>query len=297
MKLKLILQLHIHSDRSHDSFVSIKNYVRHLEKIISENEYAVLGITDHKIIPIKTEDALKLSTKKIIVIPGIQWKIYKTLSQSIKKLCTRRELLTLGCHDNFKKYIVKKVQYEISEKEEILSNPSEEEFLDYISKNKEIILIVPHPKHFFVDYYGHKEIAELKQKINNKKISIPFFVEEKTGYDPFPRIFVSYRNKYPIVGGSDAHEIYSFLGTNSLCSVETSIECDKELIDIWEKAIVKKDINLYKKTIKNIFNILIERNDEIQIKKHYLRACIHFFHSVPSWFKRRFSDFPRNLTR
>jgi len=295
MNLKLVLQLHVHSDKSHDSYVSIKDYVNYLEKILSENECAVLGITDHNVVPIKTKEALSLSTKKVIVIPGIQWKIYKNLGHALKKLCTRREILTLGDHDDLKEYINKKTHYSILKNDEILGNFKEEEFLNYLSNNKEIILIMPHPRHFGVDYYGKNSIKKLKQEIDEKKIYIPFFVEEKNGYDPFPRILFSYKNKYLTLGGSDAHEIKSFLETNSLFSVETHLDCNNRILNSWQKAINNKNVALYKKTIKNIFNVLKKKNDEIIIKKRYFRSSVHYLGFFPRFLKRRFDNFPNNV--
>ena len=295
MNIKLVLQLHVHSDRSHDSHISIKDYVDYLEKILLKNEYAALGVTDHNVIPIKIKEALNLSTKKVIVIPGIQWKIYKTLAQGLGKLCARREILTLGDHDSLKEYVNKKTAYSILKNDEILGNFKEEEFLDYISKNREVILIIPHPRHFGVDYYGKNTIKKLKQKIDKKQISVPFFVEEKTGYDPLPRILLHYKNKYPILGGSDAHEIHSLLGTNSLFSVETYLDCDDRLLNSWQKTINNKNVILYKKTVKYIFSILEKKNDELKIKKRYYRSNVHFLGSVPRWFRRRFDNFPNNV--
>lgn len=290
-----MLQLHVHSDRSHDSSVPIKDYVDYLEKVLSKNELAVLGVTDHNVVPIKVQDALKLSTNKVIVVPGIQWRLYKSFFQAVKRLCTRREILTLGDHDSLSSYIKRGTGYSVSEKDEILGNFREREFLDYISKNREIILIVPHPKHLVVDYYGAKEIRKLQRKINNKKIKIPFFVESKTGYDPFSRIFFKYRGKYLTIGGSDAHEIYSCLGTNSLFSVETSLDCDAELVKLWSRVVRGRDVRLYKRVVKDVFALLQDENKKIVIKKHFLASELHFLHCVPNFFKRRFNDFPRNL--
>lgn len=146
-----------------------------------------------------------------------------------------------------------------------------------------------------VDYYGRKEIKLLKRKMDKRKIFIPFFVEEKTGYDPFPRIFTKYRKNYKVLGGSDAHEILSLLGTNSLFSVETSLLCKKKIVDQWRKKITLKNLNLYKKIIQELFDMLQKENDKIIIKKHYLRSTIHFSGSIYRWLKRRFNNFPNNL--
>ena len=55
-----------------------------------------------------------------------------------------------------------------------------------------------------------KEIKNLYAKVLKRRISHNFFVENKTGYDPFPRLFHDYKKDYLILGGSDAHRIYSF---------------------------------------------------------------------------------------
>lgn len=293
---RLILQLHVHSSRSHDCETSIKKYVRYLTKNLKDDESIVLGTTDHNVIPIKIEKAIKLSTKKVLVIPGIQWKLHKTFWQAWSKLCARREILTVGNHDDLEDYIKKRTPYSILENREISGNFTEKEFLDYISKNKNIILIVPHPKHFGVDYYGTDEIKRLKQKIGRRKIQIPFFVEEKTGYDPFPRVH-SYRKGYLVLGGSDAHELKSFLGTNSLFSAYSYLKCNRKIPKLIQKISSKKSSRLYKKTIKRIFCLIQIKNKKIKIIKDYLRSGIHFLGSIPRFIKRRFSNFPHNLTR
>lgn len=295
MKCKLVLQLHVHSNRSHDCYISIREYVDYLKKNLKENEFAILGITDHNVLPIRIKDAMNFSTKKVLVIPGIQWKLHKTILQVLSKLCTRREILTLGDHDNLESYIQKKTNYKILKNQEILGNFKEEEFLDYISGKKNIILTIPHPRHLGVDYYGKKEIKQLKQKIDKKKISIPFFVEEKTGYDPFPRILSNYKNPYLILGGSDAHEIQSTFGTKSLFSVETSLPCKKKFVDKWHKIVQYKNPNRYKALLEEIFDVLQKENNKITIKKYYLRSTIHFLGSISRFLKRRFNNFQNNL--
>lgn len=294
MNPNLILQLHVHSNRSHDSFVSIKDYVVYIESILSTNEYAVLGITDHNVVPLTLAEALKYSTNKVFVIPGIQWKIHKTFFDIVKRLCTRKELVTLGDHDDLIKFIQNETSYKVLHNNEILGNFKESQFLKYVEQHN-IAIIVPHPSHFSVDYYGPRQIRRLKNTLDERNINNPFFVEEHTGYDPFPRIFYSYKGRYNILGGSDAHEIHSIVGTNSLFSVETSLNCSNELINLWQMSVDKRDILLYKKTIDSIFNLLQQRNDEIIIRKRYIRSIIHFLGSVYRWFKRRFNNFPHNL--
>lgn len=298
MVYKLILQLHVHSKQSHDSEVLVEDYVNYLENNLKENEYAVLGVTDHNSIPLKTLDALRYSTKKVLVIPGIQWKLYKTFREALIKLCTRREVVTLGDHDRLIDYIKEKTCYSVLDNKELSGNFTEDEFIDYISSCKNLAIVIPHPRHLFFDYYGRKEIENLYLKIKKRKITHNFFVEEETGYDPFPRLFYNYKNKYPILGGSDAHRIYSFFNISALFSIEASIESnDERLIKLWRTAILEKNSNIYKKTIKDFFDLLKEKNDNIVIKKYYFRSILHFFYSIPSFVKRRFIDFPRNLTR
>lgn len=297
MDYKLILQLHVHSKKSHDSDVSIEDYVNYLEGNLKDNEYAVLGITDHNIVPLKIESALKYSTRKVLVIPGIQWKLHKTFKEALTKLCTRREIITLGDHDSLIDYIKEKTRYSILDNRELSGNFTEDEFVDYISSCKNLAIVVPHPKHLFFDYYGRKEIKNLYFKIREKRISHNFFVEEETGYDPFPRFFYSYKEGYPILGGSDAHRIYSFFKISALFSVETSIESDGKLVELWETAFRERNLGIYKNVIRDFFTLLKEKNDNIIIKKYYLRSMLCFLYSIPAFIKRRFVNFPRNLTR
>jgi hypothetical protein len=297
MSYKLILQLHVHSEQSHDSKVSVEDYVNYLEGNLKDNEYAVLGVTDHNSIPLKTWDALRYSTRRVLIIPGIQWKLYKTFGEALIKLCTRREVITLGDHDGLIDYIKEKTCYSILDNGELAGNFTEDEFVDYISSSKNLAIVIPHPRHLFFDYYGKKEIKNLYFKIRKRKINHNFFVEEKTGYDPFPRLFYSYKEKYPILGSSDAHRIYSFFNVPALFSVETSIESNKELIESWETAFREKNLDIYKKLLEDFFILLKEKNKTIIIKKYYLRSILHFLYSIPSFVKRRFVDFPRNLTR
>jgi hypothetical protein len=298
MKGGLILQLHVHSNRSHDSDTPIKKYVRYLNKIIKKNEIAILGITDHNVLPITTEKAMELSEKNVLVIPGIQWKLHKSFWEAWSKLCTRREILTLGDHDNLQEYIAKKTNYSILKNKEINGNFTEKEFLNYLSKNKKrLILIFPHPKHFGVDYYGDDEIKKLVKKIRKRKIFLSFFVEEYTGYDPFPRIFHHYKGEFPVLADSDAHEIKSFIGTNSLFSAYSYIDCDEKFKKLIQKIIKRKDKKLYKKIIKKIFRLLKTKNSKIKLIKNYFASTIQFLESVPRFIKRRFENFPHNLTK
>lgn len=293
----LLLQFHVHSDRSHDSSTTISEYVEYCEKILKENECVILGITDHNVLPIKIEEAARLSTKKVLVIPGIQWKIRKTLWESLTKLCTRRELLTFGNHDDLEQFIKEKTHYPILPNQEILGRFTEEEFLIYIAANPEIILVIPHPRHFGVDYYGQKEIRDLVDKIHLKKITLPIFIEEKTGYDPFPRIFHSYRNEYLVIGGADAHGITSFCGIKTFFSVRASMPLPPFLKELWEKTAETNNLSLslYKELMSNIFNQIIKDNRAITIKKYYIKSGLHFLKSIPRWFHRRLDNFPHNV--
>jgi len=297
MHPRLLLQLHVHSERSHDSRVSIKDYVRYLNKNLRKNEFAVLGITDHNVVPIKIEDALRYSTGRVIVIPGIQWKLHKSIAEAVEKLATRREILTLGDHDDLQEYIRKKTDYSVMENDEIDGNFREDELLEYLSHEKNLMIVVPHPKHFIVDYYGKNEIKDIRKKIEKNMIALPFFIEDKTGYDPFPRILYDYDREYNVVGGSDAHEIHSILGTDSFFSVETELDFDEAIAGNLEKDIQSKDLNMYRRVIHQIFTLLKNRNNDITIKKHYFRSNIQFLGSIPRFFHRRLENFPYNLFR
>ena len=293
-KTKLYLQLHVHSERSHDSSVSIADYVKEIEKKLKNADLGILAITDHNVIPLTMSEALQASTEKVIVIPGNQWKISKTFRQSISKLVTRRVVLTIGNHNDLPEFIEENTNFQLSETGEILGRLTEEKLLHYLSNNSKIALIIPHPRHFFFDFYGKKEIDQLRKKLIQKNISIPFFVEIATGYDPFPRIFEMY-DDYLRVGSSDAHEIKSFLGTDSFFSVESYISCDDEFKNLWQETYQKKDLSLYDQVIENFIELLREKNSEIFIKKYYGRSIIHFLSSVPRFIHRRFTDFPNNL--
>ena len=132
MNIKANLQLHIHSNRSFDSRVPINKYVEYFSKNIPENDIGILGITDHNAIPITSEVALKLSKKNIIVMPGIEWRLSKTLKESVFKLCTRREILTLGNHDDFKNFLLQR-KYKINDKNEITDYFTEDVLMQYLA--------------------------------------------------------------------------------------------------------------------------------------------------------------------
>ncbi len=295
MNKTLFLQLHVHSNRSFDANTTISEYVSYLNSVLPKNEIAALGITDHNVLPITAKEALRISTNKVIVIPGIQWRLHKSWRESLVRLCTRREILTVGIHDDLFNYIKQNTDYEITSNGYILGHLTENEFLDYISKNNKIIIIIPHPRHFFFDFYGEKEMSLLKQKMDKKKILIPFFVEESTGYDPFPRIGYNYKKDYPIIGSSDAHEIFSIFKTNSLFSVQCWLPINNGIVRQWNHAYKQQDIKKYYKTILMIFNTLVKQNNKIQIKKSYIRTIAQFLHAIPYFFKRRLQNFPKNL--
>lgn len=235
-----------------------------MRKNLGENEIGVLGITDHNILPFSMKEALKYCTNKVIVIPGIQWRLFKTVKDVLTKLCTRREILTLGDHDDLGEYIKNKLSLRIKKNGEISDNLTEDQMLNYLNSSKDKILIVPHPKHFIIEYYGKKEVVALKKKLEYKNIEIPFFVEEKTGYDPLPRILYSYKSKYLTTGGSDAHEIISLFKTSSFFSVVTKLEISLEDFEYIKTVGHKKDINLYKNAVSHLFNLLITQNKNIK---------------------------------
>jgi hypothetical protein len=272
--------------------------VAYLEKTLKEKEYAVLGVSDHNVIPLLVSQAISFSTEKVLVIPGIQWKIKKRMTDAVLKLVARRELLTFGNHDDLRGY-TEKLHYRILPNEEIFANLTEEEFLEYVAHKREMMIIVPHPKHFVVDYYGKKQIKRLKRELDERNVRLPFLIEDKTGYDPFPRILYAYKGKYLTIGDPDAHEIFSILGTRSLFSVETFINApeNERIINLWRKTLRTNSHEYYQETILAIFKLLVEHNEDIYVKKHYLRAWIQFFHSVPMFAKRRFSNFPYNFLK
>ena len=231
MSKKLFLQLHVHSNKSHDSSTPISDYISYLHNLTLDFDCAVLGITDHNIVPITMKRALEYSTKRVIVIPGIQWRLRQKMSERLSKRSTRREILTLGNHDDFRCYITAKTGYHIADDDEIIAHWEEKELLSYMAHNSNLALVVPHPRHLFIDYYGQNEIKDLKKKLESQGITVPFFVEVKTGNDPFLRILSSYESEYCVLGGSDAHEIKGLFGIESMLSVNTTIPVNSALLE------------------------------------------------------------------
>ncbi len=241
------------------------------------------------------EAALELSTARVMVLPGMQWRLAQRGIDMLRRLTTRRELLTLGDHSDLRAYVMSETIHPVSPTDEILGRFQEEEFLEYICRSSGIALIVPHPKHFVVDYYGPQEILALKKKVESMDAPVPFFVEAVTGYDPFPRVFFRYENHYPTVGGSDAHEIRGFLGVSSMLSVTTRFPCDKQLMQLWERAKSEGDSELFRETVRRLFARLKGENQNIVIDKHYSRSALQLVGMVPRWFRRRLHRFPANL--
>ena len=295
MGKRLFLQLHVHSDRSHDSSTPISEYVSYLHNLTLDYDYAILGIADHNIVPIRMKSALEYSTRRVIVIPGIQWRIQQNTSERLRKRSTRREILTLGNHDDLRCYVTGKTMYQIADDEEIVGHLAEQELLSYMAHKSDLALIVPHPNHFMVDYYGKSEIQELKKKMKTRGINAPFFVEVKTGYDPFPRIFSAYESEYSVLGGSDAHEIKGLFNTESMLSVKTTLTTKNTLLEFWEKTVEDRDLATFKQLVKDILSALERENKKIKIEKHYGRSTAQLVGLVPRWVRRRFDDFPRNL--
>jgi hypothetical protein len=295
MSKELFLQLHVHSNRSHDSSTPISEYVSYLNNLTIDFDCAVLGITDHNIVPISMKRALEYSTKQVIVIPGMQWRIRQNMSERLSKRSTRREILTLGNHDDLCSYITDKTQYRISDDEEILGHFKEQELLSYMSHNSDLALVVPHPKHFIVDYYGPNEIKVLNKKMESQGIAASFFVEVKTGCDPFPRIFSAYDGEYCVLGGSDAHEIKGLFGTESMLSVKTTIPVKSTLLESLEKTVEQRELASFEHLVKDILSTLKRDNKQITIEKHYGRSTAQLIGIVPRWLRRRLDSFPRNL--
>lgn len=294
---KIFLLFHVHSNRSHDSKVSVSQYVEYLEKNLDQNEWAVLGISDHNVLPLAINEAMRLSTAKVLVIPGIQWKLRKSIVDAAK-LVTRRDVLTFGNHDDLPGYI-RELGYRVLKSGEIFQQLTEEQFLNYVREKEEMILTIPHPRHFIFDYYGKKQIKRLKEKVDAHPVRMPFFVEDKTGYDPFPRVFSHYKGKYLTLAGPDAHQILSALRTKSLFSVEAYISCheNKEVLSLWAKMVRDKRDASYQETMRAVFRLLVDKNEVIRVRKHYLRTDLQFLHSIPAWTKRRVSHFPHNLLK
>jgi hypothetical protein len=188
-----------------------------------------------------------------------------------------------------------KTRYRIADDEEIIGHLEEEEMLSYIGQNSHLILIVPHPKHFVVDYYGQAEIKDLKAKMASYGINLPFFVEVKTGCDPFPRIFSAYEREYCILGGSDAHEIKGLFNTESMLSVKTTIQVDNTLLESWEKTVKERNLVSFEQFVKEMLCTLERENKRITIEKHYGRSTAQLVGLAPRWVRRRFDGFPRNF--
>jgi len=295
MSIKLFLQLHVHSNRSHDSSTSISEYVRYLHNLTLDFDFAVLAITDHNILPISMERALEYSTKRVIVIPGIQWRLHQNILERFIKRSTRREILTIGNHDDLHCYIKEKIQCCISDDEEIMNHLKEWQLFDYLMHNSDLTLIVPHPKHFVVDYYGMGEIKGLKKKLESRGINIPFFVEIKTGSDPFPRILTKFDSEYCILGGSDAHDIKGLFGTESMLSVISKISVDNMSLGSLEQIVEDHNVTSFSLLVKDILSTLEKHNNRVTIEKNYWRSIAQLFDSVPRWIQRRCDNFPQNL--
>jgi hypothetical protein len=215
--------------------------------------------------------------------------------ERLTKRSTRREILTLGNHDDLRDYVMEKTRYRIAENEEIMSHWKEEELLTYMAHNSNLALIVPHPKHFIVDYYGRSEIKNFKKKMEARGITAPFFVEVKTGYDFFPRIYSGYESKYCILGGSDAHEIKGLFGTKSMLSVKTTIPVKNTLLESWEKTLGERVLASFEQLVTEILSVLEIDNKQITIEKHYGRSAAQLVGLIPRFVRRRFDDFPRNF--
>lgn len=295
MNRNLFLQLHVHSDRSHDSSTPISEYVCYLHNLTLDFDFAVLAITDHNILPITMERALEYSTKRVIVIPGIQWRLHHNIFERLSKRSTRREILTLGNHNDLRCYVNEKIQCCISDDDEIMNHVQEQHLLDYLMQNSDLALVVPHPKHFIIDYYGMSEIKYLKKKMESRGIDIPFFIESKTGYDPFPRILARYDGEYCIIGGSDAHDIKSLFGTESILSVTTTIPVDNMPLDSWEQIVEDRNVTSFSQLVKGILSTLERDNSRVTIKKHYGRSTAQLIGSIPRWIRRRCDNFPQNF--
>ena len=297
MHRKLFLQLHVHSERSHDSSTSISDYVSYLHNLPFDFDCAILGVTDHNIVPISMERALEYSTPRVMVIPGIQWRLRQSISDRLLRGLTRREIITIGDHDDFRQFVTRTKRYSVSTHDEVLGHWKEDDLLDYLENRTNLALIVPHPRHFLIDYYGAKEISHLKNRMMANNITIPFFVEVKTGYDPFPRIFSSFEHQYCVLGGSDAHGIKGPFGIESMLSVESTIDVENGLFESWANALEQQDLPSYVRSVRELLYSLRTDNKRIEIRKSYIRSLLQLIGLVPRWFRRRFQDFPRNLIK
>ena len=294
----IVVQAHVHSKRSHDSKIPIQDYVKYFDSKLHDHELGILGITDHNCLPVTTREALSFSTRKVIVVPGIQWKLHKSLKEAWRRRATRREILTLGNHDGLREFLSKRWSIRIRQKnEEIADHLTEEQLLEYLDHMDGLTLIVPHPSHGFVDYYGPKQIERLYRKVKLLKTKINFLVEIATGYDPFPRILYNYSKHYPVIANSDAHEIISSVGTDSFFSAYSTLIAKDGEFEMWKKNYNHKDIAAYRELLNKIGKLLIKENSRIVLKKSFLKSTIHFANSLPAWVRRRFQDFPRNLTK
>lgn len=238
-----------------------------------------------------------MSTERVIVVPGIEWNLQRTPLEVFSKLCTRREVITLGDQDDLDKYIKNKSPYSLKDDGTLVGRLSEDEFLDYAASCKDLAIVVPHPAHVFIEFYGKKEIADLYKKIKRMDIRHPFFVEEEGGYDPLPRIFYRYEGKYPILGGSDAHRLYSFFRLSAVFSVETSLEDNHDFVGKWKVARQSGDIAEYKNLLRNLFDLLKRENDKIEIEKHHAKSIISFLRCLPGFVQNRFVDFPHRVLK
>jgi len=293
----IIFQTHIHSNKSHDSKTSIEEYVKYFESKLKTDEIGVLGVTDHNCLPISTRAAQTYSTSKVVVVPGIQWKLHKSVLEALRRRATRREILTLGNHDNLLEFITQNTSIKIDKKTDILTgNLTEQQLLNFLNSSHGLTLIVPHPSHGFVDYYGPKQIKKLAGKVDQLKTTVNFLVEVATGYDPFPRIFYNYAKRYRVIASSDAHQIKSAFGTDSFFSAYSTLAVKSDLLAEWKKIHDEKDISGYHQVIINIGNLLISKNEQLVLNKNFFKSTLHFMHSFPSWVTRRFQDFPQNLT-
>ncbi len=296
---ELFMQLHVHSKSSHDSSEKIEDYVSYLHDLTITLGYdcAVLGITDHNVVPITMEQALQYSTERVLVIPGIQWRLHQSWSERLRCRSTRREMLTLGDHDDLIGFIKDSTGYPIASSGEILGHLKESELLDYLEGNSSIAVVVPHPSHGFVDYYGTAQIAVFKNEMDSRGIDLPFFVEVKTGSDPFFRILTSYERDYCVLGGSDAHEISGPFGTQSMLSVVTTFPAASSFLDRWKKIVEDRTLGEFRQFVMDFLVSLKRDNDRIWIKKHYGRAIAQLLRTVLPWMRRRLHDFPRNLLK
>jgi hypothetical protein len=260
-------------------------------------DYAVLGITDHNIVPISMQRALEYSTKRVIVIPGMQWRIHQKISDRLRKRSLRREILTLGNHDDLRGYITNRTPYRIADDEEIIGHCRERELLAYLADKPGLAMVVPHPKHFFIDYYGPNEIKDLKNKMESQGIEAHFFVEVKTGCDPFPRFFSAYHSQYSVLGASDAHEIKAPFGSESMLSVKTTMPVNSALLEPLNKTVEQRRLASFEQLVKDTLSTLNKHNKRITIKKHYGRSTAQIIAIAPRLVRRRFDSFPRNFLK